>query len=739
MADWPPEVWLVVFPGLDARSAGVWERPTSLETQSVATVPARIAVPKTFILQLSATSVSVPSGYFPDTARIQTDRQLIGLNRRDFCFAKAKNALYPGAGFPMGGYEFTRLLPRAFALFMAAATPAAVPPDRAFFLPPQVTVVLLVGLPGDLESENTYRDQLQSWLEIVRSDGRAQRVFVLCDNPESAGLAATGGGRGTERTNRTDGAEASGRRPEPALMTVLKADRTNFLSLGQSLAGRTNPLEVIAWGHGGKQGSSSVFHVRGPRITAADFKALALQAGAADSRWILMFRGSGIFAGQLAGEGRQILSSESDTMFTSDPVGMSLLLKLARAGPTISPAGPKAFEAGSFRVLGEQFGRAVAAWYKDRNLALTEEPTLWVGDEKPRMLAPAAEAGSLASIEPGEHPAKAATPTTDEPKETSAKRAGEATAATSDLPAAWKEIVKVDPQKYPQADAAILRRRVSYTLGSSPALASEEDEFTQILTAEGKRFGDFDISYSPPFEDITFLDCEVLRPDGKLTRLDPEAIREAGEEPVGDYQRGRRKFFSLPGVVPGTVLHVRYRTQWKTFPLPHVSLEIPLERESPVLESNIEVSVPKNEPFHFALDPAQASDPLDTRHPTRGADPTVKQTTYGAIYSWRFRDLPAREHELLSSPGQRSALLISTFADWATFADWYGRISKLADEITPEIAAKAAELTREAKSDRDKVLALYNYVTRLRYVAVPLGVNSFRPHAAAKVLQNQFG
>ncbi len=59
--------------------------------------------------------------------------------------------------------------------------------------------------------------------------------------------------------------------------------------------------------------------------------------------------------------------------------------------------------------------------------------------------------------------------------------------------------------------------------------------------------------------------------------------------------------------------------------------------------------------------------------------------------------------------------------------------------MTPEIAAKAKELTREAKDDREKVLALYNYVTRLRYVAVPLGVNSFRPHAAANVLQNEYG
>jgi hypothetical protein len=83
--------------------------------------------------------------------------------------------------------------------------------------------------------------------------------------------------------------------------------------------------------------------------------------------------------------------------------------------------------------------------------------------------------------------------------------------------------------------------------------------------------------------------------------------------------------------------------------------------------------------------------------------------------------------------------LISTFPDWADFADWYGRLTKLTDNMTPEIAAKAAELTREAKTDRDKALALYNYVTSLRYVAVPLGVNSFRPHAAANVLKNQYG
>jgi hypothetical protein len=249
----------------------------------------------------------------------------------------------------------------------------------------------------------------------------------------------------------------------------------------------------------------------------------------------------------------------------------------------------------------------------------------------------------------------------------------------------------------------------------------------QVLTPEGKHYGDFDVSYSPPFEDITFQDCEVLRPDGKLVRLDPDAIRDAREQAVGDYQQAQRKFFSLPGVGPGAVLHVRYRTTWKTFPLPHVSLEIPIGQDLATLDATVQVSVPKDTAFHFAPDEIAA------------ADPALKQTTYGTTYSWHFENLPAQEREILVSPGQRSRLLISTFPDWAGFEEWYGRISKLADEVTPEITTKAKELTKDAKDDREKVLALYNYVTRLRYVAVPMGVNSFRPHAAANVLQNEFG
>ncbi len=561
--------------------------------------------------------------------------------------------------------------------------------ETAPLFPPGCTVVLLNGLPGDSESENTYREELQQWADLIARDAPPGRLFVLCDNPASVQL------------------------PSKLPVKALKGTRENLLQVGQDLAPATNAVVVIAWGHGGQQGRTPVLHVRGARITAADMAGMAGQLHAAESHWILLFRGSGGFGRQLAAPGRQIVTSEFETSFTSDPIGMAVLLRLVRARPTIS-----------FDEVAHQFGRATASWYGERNLARTEEPTLWSGQDKPVLLA-----GSDAEAE-GTGPADQPRPQAH--KETAAPRSAEIAAAEKpalppELPEYWKHLGKADPAQYPDSDGVILRQRLSCALGSSPAVVTEQDRFIQVLTAEGKQLGDFDIAYSPPEEELEILECEVLRPDGTLRQLDPDAINEPREPGLGDYQPARRKFVSLPGVVPGAVLHVHYRNAWKRFPLPQISMALPLSEELPALDSTLQISVPKDAPFHFLFEHLSAP------------DPEVKQTAYSSGYTWHFDKVASQSKALLAPPHQNPRLLFSTFRDWADFADWYGRVSRLADEITPEIEAKAKELTRDAKTDRERVLAIYNYVSGLRYVAIPLGVNSFRPHAAAHVLENQFG
>ena len=555
---------------------------------------------------------------------------------------------------------------------------------------PESTVVLLVGLPGDTESENSYREQLQNWLRFLAEPSPPPKLYVFCDLPEAISL------------------------PQNLQAQILPANRANFLTLTNTLAGSRFPLLVVAWGHGGRQGAAPVLHVRGPRLTASDFSAVG--AVVPESKWILLFRGSGAFAQALAGAGRQILSSESQTMFASDPIGMTILLKSLSESPTLT-----------FDRMAQRLGSGTARWYSERSLARTEEPTLWIEGQKPKLLADSQEDNEAAVSAQ----AKSLEEDKTSPKETSDKPQVEnpvpARFTESTPSAPWKQIRPVDPQQYPEVDGVILQQKITCTLGSNPAVDTEQEQYVQVLSVEGKRFGDFDVSYSPPAEEVEILDCEVLRPDGKLIRADADSTHDARENQGGDYQARQRRFFSLPGILPGAIVHVHYRKQWKEFPLPRISMALSLAEELPVLDSIVQVTVPKQSSFHFAFE--------DLSSP----DPAVQQSGYSTSYSWHFLNCPPQSREVLTPPHQGPRLLFSTFADWSEFADWYGRITRLTSEASPEIVAKAKELTRTAATDREKVLAIYNYVTALRYVAVPLGVNSVRPHAAANVFRNQYG
>jgi transglutaminase-like putative cysteine protease len=212
-------------------------------------------------------------------------------------------------------------------------------------------------------------------------------------------------------------------------------------------------------------------------------------------------------------------------------------------------------------------------------------------------------------------------------------------------------------------------------------------------------------------------------------RLPAEETREAtaAAPASAEYPIPHRHRFSLPGVSPGAILRVHYRSEWRRFPLPHLFVEAPLAHDVPMLESRIDVRVGADTTLHHHVLGAAAR------------EPAVEETPSGRVYTWTFSGVPAVADEALAPPDRVPRLLLSTFPDWGAFASWYRRLIQLADVVTPEIEAKAAELVRGKSSEREKVIALYEYVTSLRYVAVPLGVNSHRPHAAENVLRNRYG
>ena len=92
----------------------------------------------------------------------------------------------------MGGHRQARRTCAAalWSFLLSLALAGAEPGLRPGLFPPQATVVLLVGVPGDVESEESYRDQLQGWLDLAANSGQANRIFVLCDDPQAVRVPA---------------------------------------------------------------------------------------------------------------------------------------------------------------------------------------------------------------------------------------------------------------------------------------------------------------------------------------------------------------------------------------------------------------------------------------------------------------------------------------------------------------------------------------------------------------------
>src|ERR1035441_4934561 len=93
----------------------------------------------------------------------------------------------------MGGHPRARRLCAAvvWSLLLGAGLAGANLADGQGLFPPQSTVVLVAGVPGDVESEENYRDQMQSWLELATGSGQAAGIFVLCDDPQAVTVPGT--------------------------------------------------------------------------------------------------------------------------------------------------------------------------------------------------------------------------------------------------------------------------------------------------------------------------------------------------------------------------------------------------------------------------------------------------------------------------------------------------------------------------------------------------------------------
>jgi tetratricopeptide (TPR) repeat protein/transglutaminase-like putative cysteine protease len=125
--------------------------------------------------------------------------------------------------------------------------------------------------------------------------------------------------------------------------------------------------------------------------------------------------------------------------------------------------------------------------------------------------------------------------------------------------------------------------------------------------------------------------------------------------------------------------------------------------------------------------------------------PVIQEENGRKIYTWKTSNLEIKEPAKTPPSMQQSnkktpSVLLTTFHSWEEVGRWYGELARSQVFVTPQIQAKAAELTKGLNGDDEKMRALYDFVsTHYHYVSLSFGIGRYQPHPAEDVLENEYG
>lgn len=275
--------------------------------------------------------------------------------------------------------------------------------------------------------------------------------------------------------------------------------------------------------------------------------------------------------------------------------------------------------------------------------------------------------------------------------------------------------------------------RTRYRFENDGTGTKEINARIRILTQAGtQQFPELTFQYKPSKERLQVLYVHILRHDGKVVDVEtapppnPHRIfREGGSSGFDFYE----KTLPLPSVSPGDALEYDVETVSYAAETPGNFSGAYSFLQEGVLGEQLEIDVPIDRAVKLKTKP--------------GLHGSMKAESGRRIYSWRSpRQANDFGHGTTNSPSDTVPdVQISSFRDWEEVGHWYAEMERNRHTPSPDVEAKAKELTAGLKSDSEKVAALYDFVSqKIRYISlVSVGIAGYESRTAADVLRLGYG
>ncbi len=251
-------------------------------------------------------------------------------------------------------------------------------------------------------------------------------------------------------------------------------------------------------------------------------------------------------------------------------------------------------------------------------------------------------------------------------------------------------------------------------------------------------------------QSIYGLRARTIEPDGKsiiLSKRDFHTITGAGSDYIF-YSDEKKIRFTFPAVRRNCIIEYHYGIN-ETHPFVQDVWQI--QSRYPELLNTYRLTLP----VLLLLSPANGGYGWNWRYKIYNSSigkpkyrqdlgsntPPSEQTI---TLTWTKRDIPAFKPESMMPPIMDYIKYVkfapSSWKTWDDISKWYyGYLFKPQLDITPDIVRKAKELTKNCRTEPEKIEKLFDFVQGMRYVAVELGEGGYQPSKPETVMRRMYG
>jgi transglutaminase-like putative cysteine protease len=300
----------------------------------------------------------------------------------------------------------------------------------------------------------------------------------------------------------------------------------------------------------------------------------------------------------------------------------------------------------------------------------------------------------------------------------------------------------LNAKDYKNSDSIIVNDLNQDTYAADGTGNSWSDCSVKIFTEKGRDNNKVQsFSFSANYSTLNLILVEVIKPDGSVTKIDTskqsKTAIDTSQMSSNIYDPNSKVLtVNIPDLKIGdTVRCVTYEKLFKapiqntwsnillfegTFPIHHLEYTIKAPHSLPLVKiallSEIKGTVKYNKIEGLS----------------------------GTTYNWTVNNVPRMfpEPQMPAASSVVQRLLVSTMPNWEFISKWYWNLCKPHMDATPEMKSKTQELIKNAKTDKEKIKRIFDFVSqKIRYMGLIAEQKSpgMEPHDVKLTFENRYG